>query len=508
MTTMRAPARRLPPAARAPEEAGEGWHAALWILVAIALLRVLALVLSPSELGFDEAQYWAWSRHLQFGYATKPPLIAWLIAGEAAVCGPAAPCVRLAAPLLHLGTAIVLSLVARRLYGGRTAFWTGLAYLLMPGVALSSMLMTTDALLLFFWSLALLVLVRHLDRPALGTALAFGLVTGIGLYAKYAMIFLPVMIGVAAIALPELRRALRPRDILVALLAIALLMAPNVWWNIGHGFATFTHTGEENIGWSWSRLNARKGFEFFVTQFGVAGPIVFGAMLNALLFRARTDRPDSDRLLLWLSWPIVLAITVQGFLAQANANWGATAYPAGVVLATALMVRHRRRLFLVANFVICGLLAAAMLWTTGFADPASATGPFRQFRQLGGWSATAGEIAALAKSRGAERLAVESRALTAGLVWALRDEPLDIRGFLKPGEAPADQFEIDSPWRPGDRTEGTLILGITAKEAGAIGAVPLGTVPAPLYLRDPSPLTVYGFPAPGEAAPAAPASAG
>ncbi len=50
------------------------------ILVIITLIRIYSLFISPIELSVDEAQYWHWSQNLDYGYFTKPPLIAWAIA--------------------------------------------------------------------------------------------------------------------------------------------------------------------------------------------------------------------------------------------------------------------------------------------------------------------------------------------------------------------------------------------------------------------------------------------
>ena len=50
------------------------------ILVIITLIRIYSLFVSPIELSVDEAQYWHWSQNLDYGYFTKPPLIAWAIA--------------------------------------------------------------------------------------------------------------------------------------------------------------------------------------------------------------------------------------------------------------------------------------------------------------------------------------------------------------------------------------------------------------------------------------------
>jgi len=76
----------------------------LLILLALTAVRLIGLVYSDVDLFFDESQYWAWSRELAFGYFSKPPLLAWIIAGASAVCGDGEACVRAASPILYFGT--------------------------------------------------------------------------------------------------------------------------------------------------------------------------------------------------------------------------------------------------------------------------------------------------------------------------------------------------------------------------------------------------------------------
>ncbi len=473
-------------------------HLGLWslglILAAIAVLRVVALVLSPSELGFDEAQYVLWAEHFDFGYFTKPPLIAWAIGAQAAVCGEGAACVRSLVPIVNSGTAFVLALLATRLYGIGTGFWTGIFFVIMPGIAVSSFLITTDPLLLFFWSLALLAVFMQIEKPGVKPALLFGLAAGLGLNAKYAMIYLPAMVTLAAALMPELRKSLLRRESLLALGLMLLLIAPNLVWNALNGFATFSHTANDNIGWSLSRINGKKGFEFLAAQFGIAGPVIFGAMLNALVLGARSEKLRTDRLLLVLSWPILVVITIQGFLAQANANWGATAYPAGVVLATALVVRHRWGFFFWTNLIVCGAVSLVILLGTAFFNPADAPPAGKQLRQLAGWQQTATSLEELAHRTGARRVVVEGRAMTAGIAYALRDSDLTVFGYLPKGEAPGDQFQLDRPWTGDDDRAGTLLFGFSGSALDRLGARRLATIDAPIYASDDGTMPVYGFP--------------
>ena len=43
----------------------------LLLILALTIVRSLALFISPLELGVDEAQYWLWGQNLDFGYFTN-----------------------------------------------------------------------------------------------------------------------------------------------------------------------------------------------------------------------------------------------------------------------------------------------------------------------------------------------------------------------------------------------------------------------------------------------------
>ena len=78
------------------------------VLISVTLIRIYSLIISPIELTVDEAQYWHWSRNLDFGYFTKPPLIAWAIALSTSILGNAEWAVRLCSPIFHFLTSIIL----------------------------------------------------------------------------------------------------------------------------------------------------------------------------------------------------------------------------------------------------------------------------------------------------------------------------------------------------------------------------------------------------------------
>ena len=130
-------------------------RAAMYLIGALLIMRVIGLFISPLGLHGDEAQYWSWSQDPDWGYFSKPPMIAWMIAATTSIFGHAEWAVRLSSPILHSVTGFLIFRLTARIYDGRTGFWASAVYLLMPAVWLSSGIASTDVSLLMFWIIAL-----------------------------------------------------------------------------------------------------------------------------------------------------------------------------------------------------------------------------------------------------------------------------------------------------------------------------------------------------------------
>ena len=179
------------------------------------------------DLYVDEAYYWGWSQALDWGYFSKPPVIATLIAASTALLGNGIIAIKLPSLLIYPATAFALYALGTRLYSKRVGFWAGLAFMSMPLVAALGLFVSTDAPLLLCWSLALLFLLRALEREGWANWLACGALIGIGLMSKYTMAaFLPSAL-LLIILDPRHRRWLaRPQPWVAVLLAVAILAPP------------------------------------------------------------------------------------------------------------------------------------------------------------------------------------------------------------------------------------------------------------------------------------------
>ena len=50
-----------------------------FLILCLTALKIYAVFSTTFGLFGDEAQYWLWSQDLDFGYLSKPPLIAWAL---------------------------------------------------------------------------------------------------------------------------------------------------------------------------------------------------------------------------------------------------------------------------------------------------------------------------------------------------------------------------------------------------------------------------------------------
>jgi 4-amino-4-deoxy-L-arabinose transferase-like glycosyltransferase len=430
----------------------EAWRAAVLITVALTLVRLVALFATPLELYPDEAQYWLWSRKLDFGYFSKPPVIAWSI-WATTLAGDAEPWVRLSAPLYQAGATLAVFAIARRLYDPGVALTAVALYALMPGVQLSALVAATDAPLLCFLGLTLLAYLRLLEaegRRRLAWAAATGALLGLAFLSKYAAVYLVIGMVLHAVAAPDARRAWTPTNAALALLALGVVMAPNVIWNATHGFATVQHTAA-NAAWGGAQLfNFAELGEFLVSQLGTFGPIPFMALaVGMALALVRRRLPPADLALLCFTLPPFLIVTAQAFVSRAHANWSGAGYLAGSVLVAAWLIRWRARGWLFAALGLQAAVAAAFLMfviSPGLADRAGMGNAFKRAR---GWEQTADLVLERAAREPAlSAIAVNNRFLYYAIAYYGRDEvrpPLTAWLLM---EGPQNQAETTAPLTP------------------------------------------------------------
>jgi 4-amino-4-deoxy-L-arabinose transferase-like glycosyltransferase len=425
--------------------------------LAVTLARLLWLAAGTTDLYPDEAQYWLWSRVPDWGYFSKPPLVAWAIAATTALLGDGTFGVRAAAPLFHLGTSLLLYAIARRLYEPRTACWASVSFLTLPGISVSALIISTDVPLLFFWAAALYAFIRARDEESWAWWLVLGLAFGLGLLSKYAMAYWLLCAALFLVAERGERRHL-PRLIAAAALGLAIY-APNFAWNAAHSFVSYAHTSA-NANLGGALFHPLELAEFVISQAGVFGPILFGAL--AALIAARALRGAQDRLLAWFSLPVLGIVTALSLLSRSNANWAAPAYVALTILVIAWLLRLGRARLVSASLALHLALAALLM---GGRDAAGALGmglpaTLDPWARLRGWSALGEAVGRLAAEHPGLVIASDDRELLAALSYYVRPGPPPVAKWNGDGVV-GDHFDLTADMA---RSKGGDFLFITRAE--------------------------------------------
>ena len=300
------------------------------LTLCLALLAVsagvrLALVLG-TDIYFDEAYYWQWSRHLDWGYYDHSPLVAWLIAALG---------IRPTALLCGVGTVAAVWGFARDVHGQREAAWRAAAlWSVVPVGILAGIWTTPDTPLLLFWVLALWALYR--ERWVLA-----GLACGLALLSKYP----GVLLAAAFVAACIRARRLPAGAWLTALLGV-LLFLPVVVWNARNEWVGFAFQLKHGLGGQggWSTFG-----EFLAGQLALGGPLLL-PLTAVYIVRG----PREQFLLRAAAAVPLLLFGYASVRTRGEANWPAAAYLSACVGIAGMSLRWFRA---AALLNVAGVLA-------------------------------------------------------------------------------------------------------------------------------------------------------
>jgi hypothetical protein len=206
----------------------------------LAAATLLLHLLTISGYGWfrDEFYYLACAARLDWGYVDHPPAIAVITALTRLIGGNSIVVLRLPPALAHSATVLLAALLARemgaRRYGQALA---ALAVALAPILLAIASIVSMNAYDVVVWAAVLFVFARLLRTNEPRHWLTLGVLFGIGFENKHSVLFLAfgVMLGVI-VAGP--RRHLATRWPWLGAVAASALAAPNIAWEIAHGWPT------------------------------------------------------------------------------------------------------------------------------------------------------------------------------------------------------------------------------------------------------------------------------
>ena len=311
------------------------YRALLYIFVLlISLFRVLYIIYSPFDLSPDEAHYWEWSRRLDLSYYSKGPGVAYIIALFTTLLGDTEIGVRFGAVLFAALTTVALFFFTKELTGSqRQALASAVILNIVPLFFAGSILMTTDILLVFFWTLSLYGLKKLLVDGRRRWWYLIGLATGIGFLCKYTMILFYGCLFLLLLATGRLKEEAKRKEPYIALLVTFTLTLPVVIWNIRNDFVSFRHVAGLTHVERGFTISLEHLFEFLGSQFAILTPLLFTGILYAFWVcakRALKGRDIRASIIFWMSFPILLLFILKSLQAKVQANWAVLAYIGGL----------------------------------------------------------------------------------------------------------------------------------------------------------------------------------
>jgi len=397
----------------------------LGVVILIQLYRFLVLLHANIDLYVDEAYYWGWSKDLDFGYYSKPPMIAWVIALFGSFCGDTQLCIKLPALFIYPITSLFIYLIAKELFNSKVALWSGIAFITLPAVSMSSLIISTDVVLLLFWSGALYFFIKAINSDKNIYWVLASISAGFGLLSKYTMILFLLSVFLFLYFEPRYKRHLKNPKLYLTIMGAALIYFPNLLWNASHQYISFVHTKNlSGIDKVSSHLHLDKLLEFLLSQFLVFG-IVFFTIYILFLIRPKLSTPY--KLLLSFSLPFLIIISLQALLSKALANWAAPTYVAATILVTAYLLEEGYKGVLKLGILINVVMAILFYHYHDIAklfdiELTSKTDPYKRVL---GYKELARQLQPILAQYPSLKLLFDDRTTMAEMIYYLKPHPFD-----------------------------------------------------------------------------------
>lgn len=320
------------------------------VIVLSVLKTILALFVISSgliHLSPDEAQYWTWSRHLDFGYYSKPPGIAYQIAFGTFLFGASELGVRFGSLLIGFLMPILIYRLSKQAeLSDEASFLASFIWCLTPLGFIGSIFAITDVGMILFWTCALVILLKE------GVGVKFALSIACGALFKFPIYFLwPIALFFE-----------RPRLKWLSLIGVSLVgLVPTLIWNIQHDFVTFRHVGATLPGGTSALQSGGNFFSFIGSQIALFSPIFFILLIFLFLYTRKNPFPRPILFLGFTSIAILTAGVLVSLFTKVQGNWIDFAYPSACpfIAYAALAYLKRGQAWIFYGGAVSAILMAA-----------------------------------------------------------------------------------------------------------------------------------------------------
>ncbi len=413
------------------------------------LLKILSISLTQYDLFGDEAQYWLWSKDLDFGYFSKPPLLSWFIFLFCFLFGDSFFVIKFIPISLYILNSYLVYLIAYKLWENKElAFLTSITFFLMPAVSFSSFILSTDILLIFFWNMSLLQLLKLIDKPKVISFVLLGLFLGLAFLSKYAAVYF-FLCSFFLLFEKKVRVIFAKNIFSIFLLCVVffIVIAPNIVWNINNGWLTFGHTAD-NAALDRVSFNLLNAVMFVLAQVLMLGPII--SFLFFFVVKKNFINEFNNRLLVYFSFPVFFIILVESFLVRANANWAAVSLISFLILFVGVVFNYNKRILHINNALnlLLGVMFFSLIATSSKLEP---------FKRISGISEFANNLR-LENLRGFNNVVVSDRMLFSNLSFIFRKDSFSFYVPYKKNTKVGHHFQKSNPL-PENFNNSFLLIG-------------------------------------------------
>ncbi|PUZ20434.1 Dolichyl-phosphate-mannose-protein mannosyltransferase [Chitinophaga costaii] len=290
----------------------------LWLLLGL-------LQACYTELMDDEAYYWVYSRHLDWGYFDHPPMIALLIKMGYALFHNELG-VRLLVVLLNVATLWLLQRMLPQ-KDNRLYYWLLGA---MGAMQVGGMIAVPDLPLIFFATYFFLVYRNFLQKQNWKNTLLLGLSMALMFYSKYHGILLVFFIVLSNLNL------LRVFRFYVAVAITTVLFFPHLYWQYSHHFPSLQYHLVER--------NAVVYQSAFTTDYLIGQVLLFGPVAGWLLLYYGIACPLKtafERGLKYCLIGVLLFFLLSTLKGRVEGNWTVMLFTPVMYLAHQYILRRR-----------------------------------------------------------------------------------------------------------------------------------------------------------------------
>ena len=414
-------------------------------ILLLIVFKILAIYFTEFSLYGDEAQYWLWSQTLDLGYYSKPPLLAWFLGGYSILFGDSFVSLKIFPIVIYFFISYAIYKLCLNLsFDKKKAQLCALSFLIIPAASLSSFLISTDLLLLLFWVISMVLLLKVIKNNLTINFFLLGLVLGLGFLAKYAAIYfllsLLLLLFLDKTSLKSFRN--NPLGVLIFLFSFIVVLLPNILWNFNNGWITFSHTSN-NANLQNLNLNFYEPIKFVGSQILMVGPLLF---IFVIFFLKNLRLDYENKFLLIFSLPIIFIVLIESFLVRANANWAA---PALISIFIFLFRLVNKNYLLKINFTFNYLIAFLLFFSILI------TSENKVFDRITGVRIFSNNLSDIIKEKD---IVISDRIIYSNIAYQLRNKENLILMPHKTGTSITNHFQMSSALNT-DRKNDFFLLG-------------------------------------------------